>query len=89
MATYRIRLLRTVSNDAGHEAQVLQRELDVEARSEIEALKAARAQYCALLGVTDCSLYADAFSVERRTWGSGPQDAEPPSGLVSLATALH
>ncbi len=89
MATYRVRLLWTVSNDTGHEAQVLQRELDVEARSEIEALRAARAQYCALLGVTDCSFYADAFSVERQTWGPAPQDAEPPSGLVLLATALH
>ena len=83
MTTYRVRMLKRVSNDVGREAQVLQRAFEVEAASEVKALKAAKALYCALMRVSDCSIYADAFEVERLSWGDGER-----VGVISLADSL-
>jgi hypothetical protein len=88
MAQYQVRLLKRVSNDIGREAQVLQRAFEVEATSEVEALKAARALYCSLLQISDCSFYTDAFEVERLSWESGGCDDNEPMTVFSLAASL-
>jgi hypothetical protein len=78
MAQYRVCLFKRVSNDIGHEVKALQRSLEVEASSEVEALKAAKALYCTLMRIADCSFHADAFEVERLSRsGRGRDDNEP------------
>jgi hypothetical protein len=65
MTIYRVSLFKTLSNDIGHEAKVLQRQFEVEAQSEIEALTTAKAEYCSLMKISDCSFHTDAFQVDR------------------------
>ena len=86
MAQYRVCLFKRVSNDIGREAQVLQRSLDVEAPSEVEALKAAKALYCTLMRIADCSFHADAFEVVRLSRsGRARDDNEPEEVFRPLA----
>lgn len=81
MARYRVRLFKRVSNDIGREAQVLQRSLEVEASSEVEALKAAKALYCTLMRIADCTFHADAFEVERLSWSGRVRDDNEPEAV--------
>ena len=55
MPGYRVRFLRTVSNDTGHEANVCQALLDVEAASEDQAIARAKEAICSR-GVSPWSL---------------------------------
>jgi hypothetical protein len=88
MTTYRVSLFKTLSNDIGHEAEVLQRQFEVETQSEIEALKAAKAQYCSLMKISDCSFYTDAFKVDRLSWDLSSSSQNHGSKVASLFSAL-
>jgi hypothetical protein len=81
-------LLKRVSNDIGYESHELQRSFEVEATSEVEALKAAKVLYCSLLRISDCSFYADAFEVERLSWGGCGCDDNDPMTVFSLPASL-
>jgi hypothetical protein len=89
MTTYHVRLFKRVSNDIGCETRALQREFQVEAFSDVDALKAAKAQFCSLLRVSDCSFYTDTFEVERMSWSECEGDGQNPTRVISLSAALR
>ncbi len=84
MTTYRVSLFKTLSNDIGHEVEVLQGRFEVEAQSEIEAIKAAKIEYCSLMKISDCSFYTDAFKVDRITWDLSSSGHNHGSRVASL-----
>ncbi len=88
MTTYRVSLFKTLSNDIGHEVEVLQRQFEVDAHSEIEALKVAKNQYCSLMNISDCSFYTDAFKIDRISWDLGSPSQNHGPKVASLLSSL-
>jgi hypothetical protein len=88
MTTYRVSVFKTPSNNISHEAEVLRRQFEVEAQSEIEALKAAKAQYCSLMKISDCSFYTDAFKIDRISWDLSSSSQNHGSKVASPFSSL-
>jgi hypothetical protein len=64
MPIFRIRFIKTVSNDTGHERQVCQRAVEIEAEDALAALGPARAAFCELEQIPDWSYRADCCEAE-------------------------
>lgn len=64
MPIYRVRFMKTVANDSGHERQVCQRAVEIEAETPEAALGPAQAVFCQLEGVADCSQRSDCCETE-------------------------
>ena len=64
MAIYCIRFMKTVTDDTGHERQVCQRAVEIEAESAEAALRPARAVFCKLEGIADWLNRADCSETE-------------------------
>ena len=64
MPTYRIRFMKTVMNDTGHERQICQRAIEVEADTREAAMSTSRALFCALEGIAECSQRSDCCEID-------------------------
>jgi hypothetical protein len=63
MAMYRIRM-KTVTDDTGHDRQVCQCAIEIDAESAESALRPARALFCKLEEIADWSHRADCSETE-------------------------
>jgi hypothetical protein len=61
MARYVAKFLKNVISDTGHQVQVLQRTLDVDAPDRVEATRLAKKRFCELERVQRWSDHADAL----------------------------
>jgi hypothetical protein len=73
MPLYRIRFMKTLADDTGHERQVCQRAVQVEADSGEGALNPAQALFCELEGIAHWSYRADVCDLEVVGDKTGPQ----------------
>ena len=64
MPIYRVRFMKTVANDTGHEREVCQRAVEVEAESAEAALRPARALFCEVERIGDWSQRSDRSETE-------------------------
>lgn len=63
MLKYLVRFYKRVSDDTGHEHDVLQRQTLICARSEVSALYEAKARFCETLQIADWRLRADTCEI--------------------------
>ena len=93
MPRFRVRFLKTVANDTGHESKICQREMEIEANDMEQAMARARERFCVLEGVSDWTLHAEAIEIEpdrERQWSSqqsGLEQSEARQGLSPRAGA--
>ena len=59
MARYIARFMKNVLGENGHEAEICQRIIEVEAKNPVGATDAARIKFCETENVKDWSLHAD------------------------------
>ena len=64
MAQFRVKFLKTVCGDTGHEVEICQRVLDVEAANEEAAVEMAKPRFSRLENIDNWSLHADRVQVE-------------------------
>lgn len=64
MPIYRIRFMKTLADDTGHERQICQRAVQVKANSAEGALRPAQALFCELEGIADWSYRSDCCDLE-------------------------
>jgi hypothetical protein len=64
MSRYRVRFLKVVANDTGHEQEICQREVEVDAPDVPEAVAAACTAFCAAEQCPDWRRHADRLQVE-------------------------
>ena len=67
MSHFKFRFLKLVSNSSGHERQICQREVDVEAQNPEEARALAEEKFCASEGVRHWHMHADTVEMDRVT----------------------
>ena len=70
MARYVVRFMKGVLGENGHEAEICQRSMEVEAADEMQASDLAKVKFCEIECVKEWSLHADSVRVT---------DAEYPS----------
>lgn len=70
MARYRVRFIKSIPNSSGHLASCVQRAVEVEAPNSKAAIADAQQAFCALMGLSECRFYADAFEVDQLTESS-------------------
>jgi hypothetical protein len=70
MARYIARFMKNVLGENGHETEICQRSMEIEARSSAHAAKLAKEKFCESEQVKDWSLHADRVRIA---------DAEFPS----------
>ena len=70
MARYIARFMKSVLGENGHEAEICQRSIEIEARSVTDAAELAKMRFCEAENVRDWLLHADRVHVT---------DAEFPS----------
>jgi hypothetical protein len=70
MARYVARFMKNVLGEKGHEAEICQRSIEIEAPSRVHAAELAKARFCETENVRDWLLHADRVHVA---------DAEFPS----------
>jgi hypothetical protein len=63
MARYIARFMKNVLGDNGHEAEICQSSIEVEARSSVHAAELAKTKFCETEKVRDWSLHADRVHV--------------------------
>jgi hypothetical protein len=59
MRMFLVTFHKTVSDDTGHDHRILQRQILVQASTEVSALWDARARFCKALGIADWRFRAD------------------------------
>ena len=64
MPIYRVQFMKTVADDTGHEREVCQRAVEVEADSAEAALRPAQALFCELERIGDWSQRSDRCEME-------------------------
>jgi hypothetical protein len=63
MARYIARFMKDVLGENGHEAEICQRSIEVEAANETRAADAAKVRFCETENVTDWILHADRVQI--------------------------
>jgi hypothetical protein len=63
MARYIARFMKNVLGDNGHEAEICQRSIEVEAPSSVDAAELAKMKFCETKKVRDWLLHADRVHV--------------------------
>src|SRR5829696_1459140 len=72
MPTYRVRFIKTVINDTGHERRICQRAIEVRAETRAAAISQSRAVFCEREGIADCSQRSDCCEADLVTDTAAP-----------------
>jgi hypothetical protein len=70
MSRYVVRFMKVVLGDNGHEAEICQRSMEVDAADKPHASDLAKVSFCESERVKDWSLHADSVHVTAAEWPS-------------------
>ena len=65
MPKFKFRFMKLVSDSSGHERQICQREVEVEAQNPEEARGLAEEQFCASEGINNWNMHADTVEIDQ------------------------
>ena len=63
MPRYTVRFVKDVLGDNGHEAEICQSSMEVDASNKVDAAELAKKNFCGLEGLSDWSLHADRIQI--------------------------
>lgn len=64
MAHFVVRFLKDILGDNGHESEVIENELEIDAEDEVLAEELAKRQFCQLHSTGNWSLHADRIEIK-------------------------
>jgi hypothetical protein len=70
MPRYIAKFTKKVLSDTGHQATIIQRAFDLQARNKTEAKQLAQRRFCDLEGIDDWSSHADNLVIEEADFPS-------------------
>jgi len=70
MHTYLVRFMKKVLGENGHEVEVCQRWIEVQAASEAEAIELAKVQFCEAQEISEWKSHADRIQVAEANFAS-------------------
>ena len=75
MSRFVVDFMKDVLSENGHEQEICQLSVEVDAASQIEATQLAKQEFCRTQGLSDWSIHADRMQVKKGDFPShGPND---------------